>query len=307
MGLLQREEALADLLVIRAGETLHNQSERPDHVAAYVRPARPWGGLADAVVGVAVGQDELARVEVQRVARPGRVDIRQRKQAWDVAVVNAVVIPVAVYLVREYAPELLVDDDRVLAQRALDLVGQGAAAGCGFLVAMDPAEHLRRLAQADDGKEVRRDQEWENGRVVARPEHGADQPHRFDWMAITAAGQGIGLHLCAPLATIRAWAGFALLFLEGLERFEDRLPPGGIQGRPVVGRLPIMVGQADRVAEGIDFPFALMDAGLHLRAVALPKAHLVLVFVEGIGVRVLENAAGLTIDHPGDQLLQGSE
>src|ERR1039457_3906472 len=190
MGLLQREEALADLLVIRARESLHNQSERPDHVAAHVWPARPLCGLADAVVGVAVGQDELPRVEIEGVTGPGRVDIRQRKQARDVAIVNAVVIPVAVYLVREYAPELLVDDDRVLAQRALDLVGQGAAAGCGVLVAMNPAQHLRRLAQADDGKEVRRYQEREDGGIVARPEHGADQSHGFNWVAKAAASQG---------------------------------------------------------------------------------------------------------------------
>src|ERR1019366_9478089 len=137
------------------------------------------------------------------------------------------------------------------------------------------------------------------------PEHGADQSHRFGWVAITAAGQSVGLYLRAPLETIGAWAGLALLLLEGLERFEDRLPPWGIQGRPVAGRLPIVVGQADRVAEGIDFPFALMDARLHLRAVTLPVADLVLVLVEGIGVRVLEDAAGLAIDHPGDQLLQG--
>src|ERR1019366_7476904 len=104
---------------------------------AYVRSARAGGGFADAVVGIAVGQDETPRIEIQRVPGPGRVDIRQRKQAWDVAIVNAVIIAVTVDLVREHAPELLVDYDRVFAQRALDLVGQGPALSCGFLVAMD--------------------------------------------------------------------------------------------------------------------------------------------------------------------------
>ena len=65
-----------------------------------------------------------------------------------------------------------------------------------------------------------------------------------------------------------------------------------------------MVGQADGVAERVDLPLALVDAGLHLRAVALPLAHLLLVLVEGVGVGVLEDAAGLAVDDPGDQLLQ---
>src|ERR1700690_3430148 len=113
VSLLQREKHLAHFLVFHAGESLDDQAQRPDHVPSNVRPPRPIRGLADAIIRVAVGQDEPACIEVERVTGRDRIDIRQGEQAGDIAVVDAVVISVAVDFVRENAAELRVDEDGV--------------------------------------------------------------------------------------------------------------------------------------------------------------------------------------------------
>ena len=106
MGLLQGHEALAHFLVVRAGERLHDQAERPDHVPPHVRSSRSRGGLAGDVIGVAVRQDELAGVEIEGVAGADCVEIRQGQQAGVTGVVNAVRVAVAIYLIGQNAPIL---------------------------------------------------------------------------------------------------------------------------------------------------------------------------------------------------------
>ena len=57
-----------------------------------------------------------------------------------------------------------------------------------------------------------------------------------------------------------------------------------------------MVCQADRVAERVDFPFALVKLFFHGCPVLFPRAA-VGTFVEAVGIRVDVNAPGLTVDN----------
>ena len=168
---------------------------------------------------MAVGQDEPPRVEVERVTGLDRAEIRQGQQAGDVAVVDAVVVAVGVHLVRRRPSRTSGGSTTACSRSARSTSSASArhwaAVSWSRWICF---QHLGRLAQADDGEEVRRHQEREDGRVVAGPEHGADQADRFGGMAIAAPGQGVGLDLGAALEAVGALAGLALLFAEGLER-----------------------------------------------------------------------------------------
>ena len=50
---------LPNFLVVGAGQALHDQAQRPDHVHANVRAARAFGGLAFAVIRI--GSESTSR------------------------------------------------------------------------------------------------------------------------------------------------------------------------------------------------------------------------------------------------------
>src|SRR3546814_10319784 len=71
--------------------------------------------------------------------------------------------------------------------------------------------------------------------------------------------------------------------------------------------LPIFVGQPHRIAERVDFPLPLGNAGLHLGLVGLRPFELRRrgrILVEGIGIGVDQNAARLPLDQPLEQPLE---
>src|SRR3546814_1501078 len=71
------------------------------------------------------------------------------------------------------------------------------------------------------------------------------------------------------LEFVRSGSVLALLLAEGCDRELHRARPCLVERRLVARTRPIFVGQAHRIAERVDFPFALGDAGLHLGLVGL--------------------------------------
>src|SRR5262249_13337027 len=108
----------------------------------------------------------------------------------------------------------------------------------------------------------------------------------------------------ATLEAVRTLAGLALLFAEGLDGQLDGLAPRIVKRFGIAASLPVSMCQPDGVTERIHLPFALVNARLHLRAIALPLADLALILVEGVCVGILEDATYLTIDDTGDELLE---
>ena len=94
------------------------------------------------------------------------------------------------------------------------------------------------------------------------------------------------------------------------ERFQDVLDginPCSIEHTGIARHLPILVGQADRVAQRVDFPLALMQFVFHVGHVALPFTSAKNGFhVEGIGKRVYVDAGKLTVDDASHHLFQVS-
>ena len=94
-----------------------------------------------------------------------------------------------------------------------------------------------------------------------------------------------------------------LLLLEGLECGLDRSQPFVSEHGIVSRYLPILVGEADGIAVGVDFPFALMIPGIHLGPVLRPFAALGSV-VERVCVGVYGYKGELAVDHPGKHVLE---
>src|SRR3546814_19317612 len=107
--------------------------------------------------------------------------------------------------------------------------------------------------------------------------------------------------LRGALEFVRSGSVLALLLAEGCDRELHRARPCLVERRLVARTRPIFVGQAPRIAERVDFPFALGDAGLPLglvglRPFALRRCGRVL--VDGIGIGVAPDAARLTLYPP---------
>ena len=65
-----------------------------------------------------------------------------------------------------------------------------------------------------------------------------------------------------------------------------------------------MVSQTNGIAQGINFPFALVNTGFHYGKVFFPLTFLVDVFVKSIGVRIQDDALLLAVDYTSDQFLK---
>ena len=89
-----------------------------------------------------------------------------------------------------------------------------------------------------------------------------------------------------------------MLFDESLVDGFHRFVPVCIERRGVAGRFPEMVSETDRIAEGVNFPFAFVQFLFHVREVAFPFAA-GRTFVETVCIRVDVDAPGLAVDYAG--------
>ena len=98
-------------------------------------------------------------------------------------------------------------------------------------------------------------------------------------------------------------AVFVLLVAENVQDRADDFEPFFVEDAFVTRALPVFVGQADWVAEGVDLVLALVQFLFHFRLVALPFAAGGS-GIEGVGVRICENAIELAADHAADEMAQ---
>src|SRR3546814_2134064 len=100
-----------------------------------------------------------------------------------------------------------------------------------------------------------------------------DQPDLLCRPAITAEHQAVGRVLRLALEMIRPRPVLALLHPEGLDGELHRAAPRIVERRLVARAPPIFVGEPHRIAERIDLPLPLGDAGLHLGLVRRSEEH----------------------------------
>lgn len=193
--------------------------------------------------------------------------------------------------------------DGILMEGRIHLVGEAAAAGGEVGVMVDGLEDFGGLAERADGEEIGGDEELQGSGVVRRTEARGYQAaglHRGAEAVVAERVEGAVSDAAEAVGTV---AVAALLLGESLEDAGDGLKPFVVEDARVAGHLPVFVGQADRVAERVDLPFALMHVGDHLGVVAHPFAAGRAV-IEGVGVRVEDNALELASDHALDHHLE---
>ena len=79
---------------------------------------------------------------------------------------------------------------------------------------------------------------------------------------------------------------------------------GGVEGGGVAGGFEVAGGEAEDGGEGVEFVFALVDAGVHVGVVGFPLAFFVGGAVEGVGVGVEEDASGLAADEAAEEVAE---
>ena len=195
--------------------------------------------------------------------------------------------------------------DSVLLQCPGHLVGQRRALGGKLPLAVHRRQDLGGLAQRRDGHEVRRHEESEGRGVVRRAERRDDQPHGFHGVAAPHMAAGVQLTVRRAQEDVIARPLLHLLFFQSLYNIAHRRDPLPVEDRRVARGFPVMVRKAQRIAMGIDLPFALENPGtLIVARIADILAVTRRADVEGISVRIDIDEFELPPDHPRDHLLQ---
>ena len=124
-------------------------------------------------------------------------------------------------------------------------------------------------------------------------------------MAVAAVAAGVVECLgVAAEVVVGLVAVPVLLVAEDVECGTNHLQPVLVEDAGVARLLPIGIGKAQGVAQGVNLVLALVQHLVHLRLVGLPLAVLGL-DVEGVGIRVDEDAGKLPTDNAADEVAQG--
>ena len=168
-------------------------------------------------------------------------------------------------------------------------------------------EDFSCLTQRAYCKEVGGYQKQEYSGIIRRTEGRSYQTNRLDGSTPTIVAHGVELAFCTTHKTVTAFVLLALLVAESLEDILDGIYPSCIEYTGIARYFPILVSQTDRVAQGVDFPFALMQLIFHVGHVALPFTSARDGFhVEGISEWVDVDAGKLTVDDTCHHLFQMS-
>ena len=301
VGLHQGLHAPFDLLVILRCKGLHHDAHWPDVVVADVRAADSLAGLAFEEIRIVLAPDKPAGVLVDRIVDVNVSEIGHCQEARNVGVIHQEPVAETIHLEGEDLTVLGVVHDGIFIKSLLHFGGEVKAFLCEFLVVINIREDLGGLAQRGDSEEVGWNEELEDRRVIRRTECRGDQAYRLDRVAAAVIGLGVELAVGLAGEPVRARAVLALLLLEGLESGLDGLEPCHAEHGIVSGHLPVLVGQADRVAVRVNLPFAFVVVRVHVGEVRIPLAARRAV-VEGVGVRVDADQGELAVDHAGEHI-----
>src|SRR5690606_8466202 len=144
----------------------------------------------------------------------------------------------------------------------------------------------------------------EDGGIIAGTERRTDQSNGLHRVPVSAQRQSIGRALRSSFKFIGSGTVFPLLIAEHFQYAFDGTRPLIVKGTCISRTFPIVIGQSNRVAERINFPFAFMYARLHVGAVSSPLTPLLRIVVKRVGVWILEDVFCLTVDNASDQVFE---
>ena len=201
--------------------------------------------------------------------------------------------------------------DGILLQGSLHLIGKTAAIlgnlQSRFLLCRILLSHmLQNLGCLVHGRychEIGRNQEWKNRGIIRRTEHGGNQAHWLHRSTETIPTDGIEGTVGNTGKVICLGCHLALLLVEGLQDVLHSLHPYFAEDGVIACHLPVLVSQADRVAERVNLILAFKHVWLHLGAVFHPSGTRRTI-VEGIGVAVDVDTLQLAQNHTPQHLLQ---
>ena len=98
-----------------------------------------------------------------------------------------------------------------------------------------------RLSERCNSKEVRRNEEWEHGSIVAGTENRGDKTYWLDGIAVTTVAYRVVLLGGGALEVVRAKSVLALLLAEGLKYLGDSLLPERTEDRIIACYLPVVI------------------------------------------------------------------
>ena len=124
-------------------------------------------------------------------------------------------------------------------------------------------------------------------------------------MAITSVGACVVQSFCLASETIICDGTIpVLLILEHMQNLADSLNPLLIKDAGIACLLPVSIGKTQRIAQRINFVFALMQLLLHCRIVRHPMTILDGFDVEGISIRINKDAGQLTTNNATNKMTQ---
>ena len=190
----------------------------------------------------------------------------------------------------------------VFLQRRRHFVGQGRTLRSEFRLVVYIRQYLGGLAQRRDGHKVRGHEEPESRGVVRGSECRDNQPHGLHGIAAPHMAAGVQLAVGRAQEDVVPGALLHLLFAQRAENSPHGIDPRGVENRRIARRLPVVVRKTQRIAVGVDLPFAFENHRVGFREVRL------VVFarrrdVESIGVGVDIDQLHLPPDNPRDHPL----
>src|SRR5690606_39443348 len=116
--------------------------------------------------------------------------------------------------------------------------------------------------------------------------------------------QGVAPTSGRTLKAVGPEAVLALLFNERFIYIGLCLNPFLVKGSRIIRFFPVGVRQAYRIAKRIDFPFALMDSGPHVRMVGKPFSLVFRIVIKRVGIGIDIDALALFVYESGNKTLQ---
>ena len=166
----QHFDASLYFLVALAGESLHHDAHRPNHVVSHVRTTDAFACCTLEEVRIAVAPYKSASVLIDRVVDVHIAQVGHGEEAWHIGIVHKEMIAESVYLERIDGTELRMVVSGIFLQGCLYFVGQVQALLSRVAVLVYGIENLGCLAEGSHRKEVRWHEELKGSGIVRRAE-----------------------------------------------------------------------------------------------------------------------------------------
>src|SRR6266702_106473 len=207
-----------------------------------MRSADPFRGFPLKEIWVMDALDELSSALIGRIAHFATTQIRKAEQAGCVGIIHHERVSIAVdFVCPDPSGDSMLNRPMLLDSRAQR--GKYLVAGDDeSSVAQKVGRHFAKLDQSLNGKQIGRNEEWIDARVIGGPEHGKYHADRTRWIAKSMERNGVRRSRRLPQERVWPRASQALLLAERVDDRPRRGLPLRVKGSCLPGLLPVAVG-----------------------------------------------------------------